>query len=77
MSKTLVLIFHPELARSRANAALRGAIADIDGVDAVDVSALYPDGDIDAEVRRLRDADRIVLQFPVHWYGAPPRLQAT
>lgn len=78
MSKTLILLFHPDLNRSRANAALAGAAARLPGVEVADMYALYPDGAIDAdrEVARLLSADRIVLQFPIQWYATPPLLQA-
>jgi putative NADPH-quinone reductase len=77
MSKTLVLIFHPHLARSRANAALFAAIKDIPGVEVVDMQQAYPDGaiDVDMEVKRLLAADRIVLQFPLQWYSIPALLR--
>lgn len=33
----------------------------------------YPDGkvDVEAEQQKILDADTIVLQFPIEWYGAP------
>lgn len=78
MSKTLILLFHPDLDRSRANAVLAGAASRLPGVEVVDLYSLYPDGRIDAgrEVARLLSADRIVLQFPVQWYSTPPLLKA-
>lgn len=78
MSKTLILLFHPDLTRSRANAALAGAAARLPGVEVVDMYALYPDGQVDAdrEVARLLAADRIVFQFPIQWYSTPPLLKA-
>lgn len=78
MSKTLILLFHPDLSRSRANAALVAAAARLPGVEVTDMYALYPDARIDAdrEVARLLSADRIVLQFPIRWYSTPPLLQA-
>jgi putative NADPH-quinone reductase len=74
---TLVLLFHPDLAQSRTNAALATAAARLPGVDVVDMQALYPTGhiDTDTEVARLIGADQIVLQFPVQWYSTPPLLQ--
>lgn len=81
MSKTLVLLFHPNLSRSKANAALAMAAADLSHVEIVDMYAAYPDGmdmfrDGEAEAARILAADRIVLQFPVQWYSTPPLLKA-
>lgn len=78
MTKTLILLFHPAFAGSRANRALLDAAATLPGIEIVDMQALYPDGrvDADAEVARLIAADRIVLQFPVQWYATPPLLKA-
>ncbi|HEV7259852.1 MAG TPA: NAD(P)H-dependent oxidoreductase [Bosea sp. (in: a-proteobacteria)] len=78
MTKTLILLFHPHLAGSRANRALLDAAATLPGVEFVDMQALYPDGCIDAEAEsaRLLAADHIVLLFPVHWYSTPPLLKA-
>ena len=78
MPKTLILLFHPALARSCANAALAAAAARLPQTDVVDMQALYPAGAVDVprEVARLLAADRLVLQFPVQWYAAPPLLRA-
>ena len=78
MSKTLILLFHSGPNRSRANAALATAAARLPGVEVADIHALYPDGriDTDREVARLLSADRIVFQFPIQWYSAPPVLKA-
>lgn len=78
MTKTLILAFHPDLARSRANAAMLGAAARLPDVEIADLYGLYPDGRIDAdrEVARLLSADRVVLQFPVQWYATPALLKA-
>lgn len=78
MTETLILLFHPDPARSRANAALARAAAALPGVTVVEMQRLYPDGAIDAaaEARRLLEARRLVLQFPLQWYSTPPLLQA-
>lgn len=76
---TLILYFHPEPAKSRTNRAMANAAGGLDGVTLVDMGALYPDIraiDVDAEVARLLDAERLVLQFPIHWYLPPPLLLA-
>lgn len=82
MSRTLILIFHRDLAGSHANATLAEAVTDIRGVEIVDMQARYPDGRIDmmsdgaVEAAGLLEADRIVLQFPIHWYSTPALLKA-
>lgn len=77
MSQTLILLFHPDFSGSRANRALVDAARGRADVTVVDMQALYPAGqiDADAEVARLIAADRIVLQFPVQWYSTPPLLK--
>ncbi len=81
MTHTLILVFHPDLAQSRANAALAKAANTLPGLEVIDMQAAFPDGldmtrDGTAEAERLLSADRIVLQFPVQWYSAPPLLKA-
>ena len=78
MSQTLILLFHPDFSRSRANRALIDAARTRRDTDIVDMQALYPDGriDTDREVARLMAADRIVFQFPLQWYSTPPLLKA-
>ncbi|KAB7791286.1 NAD(P)H-dependent oxidoreductase [Bifidobacterium leontopitheci] len=77
--KTLVLVFHPDLSRSRANAALLSAARGLpaDEVTVRDEYALYPNGRIDvaAEQRLVEEHDRIVLQFPLYWYSSPALLK--
>lgn len=77
MSKTLILVFHPDFNKSVANAALvRGALQRED-IEVVDIAATYPErrfdmmGNAAIEAQRLLAADRIVLQFPVQWYSVP------
>lgn len=74
---TTILLFHPDPARSKANRALADAAAALDDISVVDMTGLYPDGqvDVDAEVRRLLGLERLVLQFPVQWYSTPPLLK--
>jgi putative NADPH-quinone reductase len=81
MTKTLILLFHPDLTRSKANAAFAAAAANLPDVEVVDMQALYPDGidfyrDGEREAARLLTADRIVLQFPFQWYSTPPLMKA-
>jgi glutathione-regulated potassium-efflux system ancillary protein KefG len=81
MSKTLILLFHPDLSRSKSNAALAATAAKLPGVEIIDMQALYSTGidmfrDGECEAARLLSADRIVLQFPIQWYSTPPLLKA-
>lgn len=78
MAHTLILLFHPEFSRSRANRALVDAARMRPDTEVVDMQALYPDGwiDTDREVARLIAAEQIVLQFPVQWYSTPPLLKS-
>jgi glutathione-regulated potassium-efflux system ancillary protein KefG len=82
MTDTLILLFHPDFSRSKANAALVAAAARVPGANVVDIAARYPSGQLDmfedggVEARRLIDARRIVLQFPIQWYAAPAILRA-
>ncbi|WP_397458373.1 NAD(P)H-dependent oxidoreductase [Pseudomonas asplenii] len=81
MTQTLLLLFHPDSNRSKANAALVRAAAPLPGVQVVDMSAACPQGldllrDGEREAARLLAADRIVLQFPMQWYSSPPLLKA-
>lgn len=78
MARTLILLAHPDYARSRANRALAEAAGPLPGVEVAHLDALYPDGaiDTDAEVARLIAAERVVLQFPIQWYATPPSLKA-
>ncbi|PWK59677.1 NAD(P)H-dependent oxidoreductase [Roseicyclus mahoneyensis] len=82
MTQTLILLFHPDLAKSKTNAALQAAARTVAGVQVVDMHARYPGGRVDmhadgeAEARALLEADRIVLQFPIQWYSTPALLKA-
>lgn len=77
MFKILVLSAHPDLSSSRLNAAARDAILDVEGVTFHDLSAAYPDFQIDVarEQELLLGHDVIVWQFPFYWYSVPPVLK--
>jgi len=81
MTKTLVLLFHPDMARSKTNSALARAAAKIATVEVVHMQAIHSNRldfifDGEREAARLLAADRIVLQFPMQWYSTPPLLKA-
>ena len=69
----LVIYGHPYPRRSRACAALLGAIRDLPGVEVRALYDLYPDFDIDvqAEQAALERAGLVVWLHPLYWYTAP------
>lgn len=75
--KTLVLVAHPSLGFSRVNSVWAEAFAAQTDVTVRDLSALYPEMDIDviAEQQLLLDHDRIIFQFPFYWYSSPAVLK--
>jgi len=75
--KTLVLVSHPTLATSKANAPLVEAIRDLPDVEIRHLEALYPDSriEVEAEQAAALSAERIVFQFPFYWYSTPPMLK--
>jgi putative NADPH-quinone reductase len=81
MTRTLILLFHPDIDNSKANAALLSAARTVPDTLVVDMQKRYRGGVIDmhtdgaSEARALLEADRIVLQFPVQWYSTPTLLK--
>ena len=73
MKSTLVLLAHPALDRSRANAAMLAEISELEDVTVHDLYAEYPDFMIDVrkEQELLETHQRIVLQHPFFWYSTP------
>jgi glutathione-regulated potassium-efflux system ancillary protein KefG len=75
--KTLVLLAHPDLAKSKANRPLSEGIRDLPGVTLRNLYDLYPDFriDVEAEQKLLLEYDALVLQFPLYWYSTPALLK--
>ena len=75
--RTEVLVFHPNLAGSRVNAALARAARTAHDVRVRDMYSLYPEFHVDVATEHevLAAADRIVLQFPMYWYSSPALLK--
>lgn len=71
--KVVVISGHPHLEKSIANATIINELKQLPEVTVRDLGALYPDYriDVQAEQQALLDADLIVWQFPVYWYGLP------
>lgn len=77
-NRTLVIVAHPNLTESRANATRLAEIKDLDNVTVHDLYQTYPDFNIDVarEQQLLREHDTVVLQFPFYWYNVTTMLKA-
>jgi glutathione-regulated potassium-efflux system ancillary protein KefF len=75
MADVLVLVAHPDIARSRVNRALaaQARLLPADAVEVRDLYALYPDYviDVEAEQAALARARAVVWLHPVQWYSMP------
>ncbi len=76
-ARALLLFAHPMPHRSRANRAMRDALAGLPSLVVRDLYELYPDFYIavEEEQRLLREADLIIFQHPIYWYSAPAMLK--
>jgi putative NADPH-quinone reductase len=76
--KTLVVVAHPDISRSRINRTWIDHLRPYMGKATVhELYKAYPDGKIDvaAEQRLLEKHDRIILQFPMFWFSTPALLK--
>jgi glutathione-regulated potassium-efflux system ancillary protein KefG len=73
----LLVLAHPALHRSRANAALLEAARARPDITLHDLYQEYADFliDVEAEQQRLLDHRLIILQFPMYWYSTPALLK--
>jgi glutathione-regulated potassium-efflux system ancillary protein KefF len=75
MADVLVLVAHPDIARSRVNRTLaaQARLLPPEAVEVRDLYALYPDYviDIEAEQAALAQARSVVWLHPVQWYSMP------
>ncbi len=73
----LLVVAHPALHRSRANAALLDAARAQPEITLHDLYEEYADFliDVEAEQQRLLDHQLIILQFPMYWYSTPALLK--
>ncbi|MEV7287896.1 NAD(P)H-dependent oxidoreductase [Streptomyces sp. NPDC093252] len=83
-SSVLVLVAHPDLRRSRVNAALADAVRGLRHVTVHDLYGAYDTAggdrrgarfDVPRERALLGAHDTVVLQFPFYWYSTPPLLK--
>lgn len=77
-NRTLVIVAHPNLGNSRANASRLAELEDVGNVTVHDLYQAYPDFDIDVarEQQLLREHDTVILQFPLYWYNVTSLLKA-
>lgn len=77
MTKTLVIIAHPDIDDSSSQQYLIESGKYWTQVDYLDLTELYASGevDIEAERQRLLAYDRLFFQFPLYWYQAPAILK--
>lgn len=71
--KALILYAHPAAELSRANRLMIEAARQLHNVTINDLYERYPDFhiDIEHEQQLLAQADLVVMQHPIHWYGMP------
>ena len=74
MARIALIYSHPYPNRSHAGRALLGAVSNLEGLKVRSLYERYPDFSIDVakEQALLREAELVVWQYPVFWYGPPP-----
>lgn len=78
MKKTLVIVAHPNMHRSRVNRLwIERLEAEPERYTVHDLYAAYPEGVIDvAREQQLVEAHEVVVfQFPMFWFSSPPLLK--
>lgn len=75
--RILVILAHDDMRNSRVNKRLIKELEGIENIEIRDIKALYPDYKIDIETEQnaIRNADKIVFQFPMYWFNAPSILK--
>ncbi|AQW86688.1 flavodoxin-like fold domain protein, putative NAD(P)H (quinone) dehydrogenase/reductase [Campylobacter pinnipediorum subsp. caledonicus] len=78
--KTVVIMSHSYYKDSRVNKALFEAAKSVDNVEVRHLEEIYGTDtskiDVATEQKILENADRVVFQFPLFWFGMPPMLKA-
>ena len=75
--KTLVIIAHPNIEGSKINKTWKTRLNKESNITVHEIYSNYNDNqfDIAQEQKLLMEHDRIVFQFPFHWYNAPSLLK--
>ena len=76
MTKTLIIMSHPEVAQSSSQQFLLAAIKGEEQIQIRHLESILAEQDnnhFDKRIERacLQEADRIILQFPFYWYQCP------
>jgi len=76
-SKILIQFAHPNLSQSRINQAMLNGIRDVPDIVLVELYERYPDFYIDVPLEQelLKNAELLILHFPMYNYGAPSILK--
>lgn len=75
--KILIILAHDDTKNSRVNKRFAKELEGLENVEIRDIKALYPDYkiNIEAEQSAIKNADKIVFQFPMYWFNAPSILK--
>ena len=73
VNNILILLGHPHIEGSKANAAMIKAASELTNVKVINVAKTPADKTLYAEA--VKDADVIVFQFPTYWMTAPACLK--
>jgi glutathione-regulated potassium-efflux system ancillary protein KefG len=77
MTKTLIILAHPNIEESKCNRLLLDSVQNLSDVTIHDLYKIYPDFKInqESEQKLLREHQNIVFQFPLYWYSSPAILK--
>ncbi len=77
MARTLILLAHPNLKRSRANRLIKDQLLNIPETVLVDLYEEHPYFYIPVAKYKalLKDCDHVVVQCPLYWYSVPALLK--
>jgi len=76
-NKTVIIMAHPDLDDSVLNITIKKELETNENIVYKDLMSLYGDFNIDVkkEQEDLKDAKKIVFQFPMYWYSSPALLK--
>jgi putative NADPH-quinone reductase len=81
MPKTVIFFAHPNFGASRLNKALINEVSKLKEIEIRDLYSLYGSTTFNSKLNISEDralienAEKIILQFPFHWYSTPALLK--